>query len=336
MKIYVAMLVLVLMPVSVYSSTWIDPTFEEALEEASLICFGTVESSTAKETKLRITTLYRGRHKVGDLVTIVRIPHVGHGHEEDHLEPGTEYFFMVKDHEEKYTAFTDTFWCFGITDSQVVFPIRDPLARVRIDRSNFDTFLRLVLASSTKKDAHSFVAARATELVATDPLTETLSDVESQLFALEVLYWFGDSTYSPQLEKFLESPYYHIRWSCVRALSTCGGESAEAAIIAQIDKEEAPHVQSVIGKAIFDNKFLRAKSVLIKAIPKVSDETVHLASNIMNPVFNTLPAPRYSYGAALMKIDGKEGSYLELCDKSEEYVSTYPGIEFSETEESEQ
>lgn len=326
MKSILFLLSILLIPFLGYSTTWEDPYFEDATQEADLICIGVVETSSLEKTTIRITKIFKGEIKPEESVTILRSAIVGHGHEEDKLTEGEKFFFMVKKQKNNYVAFTDTYWNFSVNDSLISIPIRDPLAYISVNREHFETFLSLLIEDGATEKIQSFVDRQLKELTSLDPLTKTLREVEIQMFTLEVLYYFGNAKYSSQIVRFLNSPYYHVRWSCVRALSTCGGTEGVNAILSHLENEENAQVQSVLGKAVFNLNIEEAKSVLLKQIPKVSSEEVHLASDIMNPVFNTLPAPRYSYGAALMKLNGIKGNYDDLLSKSKEYIVNNPNI----------
>lgn len=318
---------ILLIPFLGNSTTWEDPYFEEAVKEAGLICIGVVETSSSAKTTIRTTKIFKGAHKAGDNVTIFRPAIVGHGHEDDQLTKGEQFFFIVKKHKKDYIAFTDTYWSFPLNDSLISIPIRDPLAHISVNREHFETFLSLLIENSASEKIQSYVDWQLNKLTSLNPLTKTLREVEMQMFTLEVLYYFGNAKYSSQIVRFLNSPYYHVRWSCVRALSTCGGEESIYAILSHLENEENAQVQSVLGKAVFHLNIKEAKSLLLRQIPKVSSEEVHLARDIMNPVFNKLPAPRYSYGAALMKINGINGNYDDLLSKSKEYIANNPNIE---------
>ena len=326
MKRRLIVLTIFLIPFFAYSTTWEDPYFEEAIHEAGLICLGVVETSSPKKTTIRITKIFKGKHNPQEKITILRANIVGRGHEENKLTVGDQFFFMVKNHKENYKAFTDTFWKFPVNDSLIYIPIRDPLTPIEVNRVHFENFLPLLLQKKSTEKIKSFVDNQLKELALLIPMTKTLREVEKQMFALEVIYHFGKVNQVSTLIRFLNSPYYHVRWSCIRALSTCGGKESINAILEQLDIEDSAEVQSVLGKVVFQLNIVEAKSLLEKQIPKVSNEKVHLSSNLMNPVFNTLPAPRYSYAAALMKINGDKGSYEELISKSNEYISNNPNI----------
>lgn len=313
-------------PFLAHATTWEDPYFEEAVEEAGLICIGAVEASSPEKTTIQTTQIFKGKHKAGEHVTILKTAIQGHHHKGDTLTEGDQFFFIVKKHKKNYIAFTDTYWRFPLNDSLISVPIRDPLAPVSVNRDDFETFLTLLIDKNSAEEAQSFVDHQIKKLATLNPITKQMHEIEKQMFILEVLYHFGKATHASYIVQYLNSPYYHIRWSCVRALSTCGGIKSKRAILKHIENEEIAHVQSALGKAIFQLNISEAKAPLKEKIPRVSYESVPLSSNIMNPVFNTLPSPRSSYGAALMKINGIKGSYVDLLSQSGKYIANNPNI----------
>jgi len=328
-KLRFIILLVFILPIVGYSITWEDPYFEEAVQQSGLICIGIVETSSPEKTMVRTTQIFKGKHKAGKVVTILRSPLVGLGYEEYKLTEGEEFFFMAKKHRKNYMALTDSYWNFAVSDSSITIPIRDPSAYISINREHFETFLSLLLKGDTSPErSQSFVEERLEELKSLNPLTKTLDDIERQMFILEVLYYFGKTNHATDAIRFLNSPYHHIRWSCVRALTTCGGIESQKAILNHIDSEDNSRVQIAFGKAVFHLNIVEAKSVLEAQIPKLSNEELYLVGDIMNPAFDMLAAPRYVYGAALMKIDGVQGAYNELLSKSKNYIVNNPNIKW--------
>lgn len=318
-----------LLPIVGYSITWEDPYFEEAVQQSGLICIGIVETSSPEKTTVRTTQVFKGKHKAGKVVTILRSPLVGLGYEEYKLTEGEQFFFMAKKHRKNYMALTDSYWNFAISDSLITIPIRDPSAYISINREHFETFLSLLLEDNASLEkSQSFVEERLEELKSLNPLTKTLREIERQIFILEVLYFFGKTDHASDAIRFLNSPYHHVRWSSVRALTTCGGIESQKAILNHIDSEDNYRVQIALGKAIFHLNIVEAKSVLEAQIPKLSNEELYLMGDIMNPAFDVYAAPRYVYGAALMKIDGVQGTYNELLSKSKAYIINNPNIKW--------
>ncbi|MFM7023607.1 MAG: hypothetical protein ACKOXB_11585 [Flavobacteriales bacterium] len=322
------LVILLLFPLCTYAHTWIDPYFDEAVENAALICVGEVEKSTDAVNSIKLIEVFKGDQMSGDVVKIVSPAH-SHDHKGAQLNKGDRFFFMVKKGRKEYEPFSETFWRFAMNDTVVRVSVRDPLLRINMERRSFETFLKLLIKNASREEGAAFAEEQVKKLLTTDPLTKTMTDVEIQMFSLEVLYHFGQAQHAAKAKQYLASPYYHIRWSCVRALSGCKGADAEKAIIEHLENEEELTVQSVLGKAVYDMDLKAAKGILEKQIPDLSNEDVHLAANIMNPVFNELPSPRDSWGAALMKINAVEGTYDELVAKAQEYLLTYSGIRWN-------
>ncbi len=321
------LLLLILVPFFAHASQWEDPDFDKAIHAAGLICTGVIESSSPKKTSIRLLNVFKGFQKKGMVVTIYRSTVVGVGHEDDQLPVGDTLFFIVKSYGKDYIAFTDTYWWFSINDSFISLPIRDPSAFVTIKRAAFETFLHLLLHPSSMEKKQVFLTEQLNAIAHASLLTKSAEAVSQQIFALEVFSYFGKPQHADSITRFLNSPYYQVRWSCVRALSTCGGGKSKAAILGQLSREEHENVQSVLGKAVFILGIAEAKAQLEKQIPLLAADDASLANDIMNPLTNSLSSARYSYAAALMKINGVKGTYAELILKAKDYIARYPGIQ---------
>ncbi|MEI6949882.1 leucine-rich repeat domain-containing protein [Paraflavisolibacter sp. H34] len=326
MKRLLFLLALAVVPFLSQATMWEDPWFEDAIREAGLICTGVVVTSSPQKTLVRLGTVFKGAQRNGALVTILRSEAIGVGHEADQLEEGEDFFFIVKRHRNGYVAFTDSYWAFDLNDSLVTLPIHDPAAYITIKRTQFEPFLDLLLHGGSARRTATFVAERLAELAFLQPLTKNGRELDAQLFNLEVLYYFGKAAEAVALPRFLESPYSAVRWSCVRALVTCGGEVSRAALLRQLEREEDGIVQSMLGKAIFQLRIMEARPLLEARIPLVSREYGRIAWQIMDPLSNTLPPARYSFGAALMKLEGAKGTYAGLLSKARDYIARHPRI----------
>lgn len=329
------LLLLIVVPFFAHARMWVDPDFDKAVRAAGLICTGVVESSSPKKTSIRLLTVFKGLQKKGVTVNIYRSLVVGVGHEDDQLRVGDTLFFIVKNYGKDYIAFTDTYWWFSINDSFISLPIRDPSAFVTIKRAAFETFLHLLLHPSSLEKKQAFLTEQLNAIAHAFLLTKSAEAVSQQIFALEVFSYFGKPQYADSVTRFLNSPYYQVRWSCVRALSTCGGGKSKAAILGQLSMEEHENVQSVFGKAVFILGIAEAKAQLEKQIPLLAADDASLANDIINPLTNSLPSARYSYAAALMKINGVKGTYEELILKAKDYITRYPGIKLNILEDKE-
>jgi|GEM_PF-1583293 len=318
-----------------FSTTWENPYFEEAVQQSALICIGRVEYSSPSKTVISILKTYKGDLLPGAEATIYRTDVIGVGHDADHLETGDSLFFMLKGKGTDYTSHTDSYWYFFANDNMVYLPIRDPSSYIGIKRQYFDVFLRSLIDKQSQKriNTRGFVSEIVKEMVRTAAITKEASAVDLQIFGLEVLYYFGAPIYTQSITKYLSSPYYNVRWSCLRAIQTCGGKGAENEIAALVEKEDNPVIQYLLAKAVFDLNIVKAKSSLIKWIPKTSKEPLYLSGDMMEVSSSSLPSVRYAYGAALMKINEVGGSFEDLMAQAPAYLAAYPGIQYSVLED---
>lgn len=323
------LLLFILVPFFTHATQWQDPDFDKAIRAAGLICTGVVESSSPKRTSIRLLNVFKGLQRKGMAVTIYRSAIIGVGHEDDQLPVGDTLFFIVKSYGKDYIAFTDTYWCFSVNDSFISLPIRDPSAFVTVKRTSFETFLYLLLHPSSTEKKQAFLTEQLNAIAGIPLLTKSAEAIFQQIFALEVLSYFGQPQQADAITRFLNSPYYQVRWSCVRALITCGGSKSKAAIMAQLSREEHENVQSVLGKAVFILRIAEAKAQLEKQIPLLTADEAGLTNDIMSPLSNSLPPARNSYAAALMRINGVKGTYEELVIKAKDYIARYPGIQLN-------
>lgn len=327
---FICTFLFLLQPFAGKATQWEDPYFEEAVKQSSLICVGKVNHSNPRTTTITLLNIFKGAEKTGDSVVIHRSKIIGVGHSNDHLEQGDTLFFMLKSRPKSndYTSHTDSYWHFYVDKKRYIVPIRDPSSYIEIERSDFETFLRLVVNKSIPKDAAGFVNKTLTKVLSAQVLTKKESAIELQVFGFEVLYYFGTPDYTPKISRFLASPYYQVRWSCLRAIGTCKGKGADNELLKALKEEDIPIIQHLLGKEIFNRNITAAKPLLEKLIPETSNEPIFLSADFMSASVNTEPySARSSYIAALMKLNGESGSFENLIKHSEAYIKSYKNIQ---------
>jgi HEAT repeats len=283
-------------------TTWIDPSFDEAIARADLIAVADVHAATPAGVEARLVRVLAGDEPAGASVAIRRAAVVGHGHADDTLPLERFLFIAVRAGAAAgYAAISDTYWWFRFSDPERVhLPIRDPFTRVHIVVDDLAQLIALL--RDRARSPLAFLTRQVDELIATPVAATQPIEVNTQVIALEALALLGAAEHAPRAVPFLGSPHYQVRWSAVRALGRCWGDVARGALVDHLAREDAPPSQTAIAEALLGRATAADRPAIERALPHMHDEPVRLARSIMSPVFNTLPAPRKVLSAVLARI----------------------------------
>jgi HEAT repeats len=302
-------------------TTWIDPELGDALTTAGLIALGQVVASDPTGARVRLLRVFAGDEAAGSVVAIDRARAVGHGHEASTLPHEAFLFVVQRGQGGRYLAFTDSYWWFPISEAvRVHLPIRDPFTRAYVLCDDFAELVQLMRDRSLPRAGlldRLVARLQAAPVQATQPI-----EVNDQIIALEALSHLGSERYAPAAIPLLASPHFQIRWSSARALGTCGGRAAQAALLDQVATETAPPVQAALGEALFalaDDPGTRA--AIVQAIPRMFDKAMPYARNVMSPIMNLMPSPRDTLVAVVMKLDGEPGCLAALRARAGAYLA---------------
>lgn len=282
-------------------STWVDPTFGEAIASAGLIALGRVVDSDPRGAHIAIVRTFAGGSAAGEVVHVRRSTVVGRGHEGMALPRGETFAFVVRAGEGSYDAFTDSYWAFSISDGAYVHvPVRDPFTRAYI---LFDVFAELVrLMRDRNQSPATYLAWQCTRLGQTPVAANQPVEVNDQIVALESLAHLGSAVHSHLASSFLGSPHFQVRWSAVRALAKCGGPSSARPLLDLLSREDVPPVQAALAEALSSLADATMRGEIEAALPRMYASTMAYSRNVMSPIMNLMPCPRDVLAAAVAKL----------------------------------
>lgn len=303
-------------------ATWIDPEFGPALRNAALIVAAKVVESSPQKTVVRIERVFAGREQAGATVVIKRASVVGHGHEGDTLPQESFVFIVVADPQGGYVAQTDTYWYFRISEeTSVHMPVRDPFTKAYIPFEDFAWIIALVHAPEHPQRL-TFLRHLVGRLAASPVAAQQPVEVNLQVYALETLHLLArPGEFISDVNPFVDSPHFQVRWSAARAMQQCGQGQAVAipVLLKNLLEEEVPPVQTALGEALFglvDSPSYR--QFFEEILPRLFANEVPYSQNIMNPVMNMMPSPKATVMAILMKLDGEKGDLNTLRQRAKE------------------
>lgn len=310
------------------ADTWIDPSLDEAARGAALVAVATVVGDDADwfqgpTTDVRLEAVIAGPLRPGDHIRVLR----KHSHHGKAIGPpvGQELLLILLVRDRRWTVFTPSFGMFAIRDGAARVPLQDPSGPVAFSLPAFATYVRLLREPAADGAARrAFCDERLALARGTDPGSTTLAEVESQALAAEACSQFGSPEHAGALIPFLRSPYPRVRRVVVRGLAACGGLDAAGALLSVLPRETTPSVQSALGEALHRLAPAEAAVALRAAIPTAGTNAVHLGEGIMDPRFNSLPAPRAALQAALDCLNGRAGSFAELTGSESPWARLDP------------
>lgn len=285
-------------------TTWIDPTFGEAITSAGLIALGRVVDANPRGARAELTRVFAGERRAGETVTIHRSATVGRGHEANALPKGETFVFVVRAAANgAYEAFTDSFWTFAISDGdRVHMPVRDPFTRAYVRFDDLADLARLMRdrgVSPAPFLARQMKRLGETPVAATQPI-----EVNDQIIALESLSHLGSAEHTRAAAPFLGSPHFQVRWSAVRALGTCGGPAAARGLLDLLAREDVPPVQAALAEALSRLADVSMRGELQAALPRMFEKSMPYSRNLMSPIMNTMPSPRDALSKVIARLSG--------------------------------
>lgn len=282
-------------------STWVDPTFGEAVAAAGLIALGRVVDSNPSGARVELVRVFAGGSRDGETILVRRASIVGRGHEASALPRGETFAFVLREGAGAYEAFTDSYWVFPISEAvRVHMPLRDPFTRAYL---LFDDLAELVHLMRDRSRPPAAYLARHCARLAKTPIAATQPiDVNDQIIALESLSHLGTASHAQIAAPFLGSPHFQIRWSAVRAVATCGGPRAARSLLDLLAREDAPPVQAALAEALAGLADPSMLGELQAALPRMYGSTMPYSRNAMSPIMNTMPCPRDALAGAIAKV----------------------------------
>jgi Leucine-rich repeat (LRR) protein len=315
-------------------SSWEAPCWDDGLKQASLIATGHVTNITDGHLWITLNKVYKGTPLCQQTIGIAM-----YGSENEESASGlgvnTSLLVVLMDDtaKGKYAVFTPSFGIFPINDSAVWLPLQDPVSYSEVSLQLVDQLIRLTLAP-TRLVTDSLRKTAQMKLAGQDILSKQKDDLMQQNLMLQLLARTSKKEDIPIIVRFLKSPYWMIKSSAIQALGHTASPKVIPYLTQVIKNESSNYVLSIAGKALWQSGGVSGEW-LDQRIPQISAEEVILAHNIMNPVRNSLPAPRYSLVAVIMRAEGKKAPYDTLLSRAEAWLKKSPRIHISPLENAE-
>jgi len=315
-------------------NSWEDPFWNDGLKQASLIATGQVARVSDGHLWVTLMKVYKGGLSSKQEVEILLT-----SSEDEHAVPrfeiNTQLLLVLKYNETsgKYAAFTPSFGIYPIKDSVSWLPLQDPVRFCKVSLQLFDQLIRFAIHPSPVV-ADSLRRTAITTLTGQDLFSKNGNELEQQNLMLQLLARTSKKEDIPFISPFLKSPYWMIRGSAVQAMGHIGSPKAKPYLADLISSESSDYVLSLAGKALCYSGGASGHW-LEQRISQARSENVALANDIMNPVRNTLPAPRYSLVTAIMRAEGDKAPYEALLSRAAGWLTKTPRIYISPLEHAE-
>ena len=312
-------------------SSWQDPYWNDGLKQASLIATGHVTNIKDGHLWITLNKVYKGSSSSQETIDIAL-----YGSEDEESTPrlavSTPLLVVLMNDttKGKYTVFTPSFGIYPIKDSAVWLPLQDPVRYSEVSLQLVDQLIRLTTAP-TRFVTDSLRRTARTKLASQDIFSKKDNDLMQQNLMLQLLARTSKKEDIPVIIRFLKSPYWMIQSSAIQALGHIASREVIPYLTEVIKNESSNYVLSITGKALWQSGGVSEKW-LKKWVSQLSPETVILARDFMNPIRNSLPGPRYSLIAAIMRAEGNKASYDSLLSQAETWLKKNPHIYISPLE----
>jgi Leucine-rich repeat (LRR) protein len=316
------------------ANTWDDPFWNDGLKNASLIATGQVTRVSDGHLWLTMEKVYKGKPSSGQEVEIL-LTGSGDEHAVPRFEINMHLLVVLKNDKTlgKYVAFTPSFGIYPIHDAIVWLPLQNPVRFCEVSLQLSDQLIRLAIHQSPVV-ADSLRKTALTTLAGQDPFSKKENELKQQNLMLQLFARTSKKEDIPFIIPFLKSPYWMIRSSAVQALGHIASPQVIPYLADLINSESSDNVLSLAGEALWHSGGASALW-LEQRISEVSSEDVTLANDIMNPVRNTLPAPRYSLITAIMRAEGDKAPYKSLLSRAPGWLTKTTRIYISPLEHAE-
>lgn len=312
------------------ADTWKDPFWNEGLKTASLVATGEITKVAEGSIWVTLKKVYKGGVSSGQEVEILLIRL---GHSAPRFDANMELVVVLETDKKsgKYITFTPSFGIYPIRDGVVWLPLQDPLRYCKMSVQLSDQLIRLAI-DKTPLVADSLRKTALTGLNGQDPFSKKENELEQQNLMLQLFARASKKEDISFIVPFLKSPYWTIRGSAVQALGHIASAKAIPYLTDFINNEVSDNVLSLAGEALWQSGGASGPW-LEQRIAKASRGEVALANDIMIPVFNTLPAPRYSLATAIMRAEGNKASYTTLLSQAPGWLKKNKRIYISPLED---
>jgi hypothetical protein len=281
-----------------YALTWDEPWQKDVVKEADSFGLYTVVKNKGDSLKLKLVKHISGEKFKPEITVssfyLFKVTSSSSGHKDPifFYKPGQKVYFYLKKTKNGFQVASPTAGSDEILKSgNVAASFRISIHKTEIDTKTYEAaqsciFLYLHNGSCTNEVVNEIIENPLRERVAV--LSEAASQKDVELFfkqhvALETSYLINHQNSHETLMPFLNSKFFHVQMSAIRALSVTNSGSKVSQIIKFITKSDASDMAKVMAVVMLNELNLQSGFDELKNyLPLASKEEVSLVSNIMD------------------------------------------------------
>lgn len=288
---------------SAYALTWDEPWQKEVIKESDSFGLYTIVKNSGDALKLKLVKNIAGK-KTNSEISVSSFYHFtiassSSGHKDPifFYKPGQKvYFFLKKSGNEFQVASPTAGNDEVLKNGNVAASFRISMHKTEIDAKTYEAaqscfFSYLHNGNCTNDVINDVIEKPLKERVG--ELSEQATKKDAELFfrqhvALESSYIINQQNSYETLKPFLNSKFFHVQISAIRALSVINSETKNHQIIEFITKSEASDIAKVMAIFMLNEVNFQGDIEELKSyLPLASKEDVSLVSNIMDPRVST-------------------------------------------------
>ncbi len=288
---------------STFALTWDEPWQKEVIKESDSFGLYTIVKNSGDSLKLKLVKNISGE-KTSSEITVssfydFKIASSSSGHKEPifFYKPGQKVYFFLKKSGNEFQVASPTAGNDEILENgNVAASFRISMHKTEIDTKTYEAaqscfFLYLHNENCTIDVVNEIIEKPLKERVG--ELSQQATQEDADLFfrqhvALESSYIINQQNSYESLKPFLNSKFFHVQISAVRALSVINSEAKNHQLIEFITKSEASDIAKIMAIVMLNEvNFQGGIEELKNYLPFASKEDVSLVSNIMDPRVST-------------------------------------------------
>lgn len=286
-----------------YALTWDEPWQKEVIKESDSFGLYTIVENRGDALELKLVKNIAGEKTSSEIVVSsfykFNIESSSSGHNEPifFYKPGQKVYFFLKKSGNKYQVASPTAGNDEVLENgNVAASFRISMHKTEIDAKTYESaqscfFSYLHNGSCTADVVNEIIAKPLKERVG--ELSENATQEDAEIFfkqhvALEASYIINHQNPYETLRPFLNSKFFHVQISAIRALSVTNSEAKNHQIIEYITKSEASDIAKVMAIVMLHEVNYQGSIVdLVNYLPLASNEEVSLVPDIMDPRVST-------------------------------------------------
>lgn len=286
-----------------YALTWDEPWQKEVIKESDSFGLYTIVENRGDALELKLVKNIAGEKTSSEIVVSsfykFNIESSSSGHNEPifFYKPGQKVYFFLKKSGNKYQVASPTAGNDEVLENgNVAASFRISMHKTEIDAKTYESaqscfFSYLHNGSCTADVVNEIIAKPLKERVG--ELSENATQEDAEIFfkqhvALEASYIINYQNSYETLRPFLNSKFFHVQISAIRALSVTNSEAKNHQIIEYITKSEASDIAKVMAIVMLHEiNYQGSIEDLVNYLPLASNEEVSLVPDIMDPRVST-------------------------------------------------